>query len=196
MNYRSHIPQTLKLNYVRNEKQRINERCSNITLQNKHKSYFDNTLRLNDYPETIIQWTNSKPKRRKSKDNQHERKNDDFIYFPFPFISDKVDKQIRRIFHQEKIAVRLTRKNKTLRNVLKQSPHQHQCNLRNCPMTDKTMCNRQSVVYKITCNICNKFYLGALSDHYTSVFVNILSTHLHLSTNIHNHAIIKAHFLI
>ena len=28
-------------------------------------------------------------------------------------------------------------------------------------MTDKTLCNRQSVVYKITCNTCNKFYLGS-----------------------------------
>lgn len=182
VNHKSHIPQTMKLNYVMNERARIKERCSNILIHNKHEAYFDNTLRLNDYPETTIKIS----KRKRSKNN-FLKSDKDFLYFPFPFISDKVDKQIQNVFRRENMSVRLTRRNRTLRSALKHHPSPQTCELRNCPLNDQMLCNKKKVVYKIECKNCKKFYIGSTTrplhtrcrEHATNINSSV---HRHLIT--------------
>ena len=105
IHYRSHFPQTAKLNYIRNERQRISERCSNAEIHKQHENNFNKTLQLNGYPDSMIKKTNNKRRKR-------SKANFDGIYFPFPYVSEKVDNQIKNVFHRENINVRITKKAK------------------------------------------------------------------------------------
>ena len=57
--------------------------------------------------------------------------------------------------------IRLTRKNRTLRSALKNRKTVQTCSLQNCRITDKSICYRKNVVYKLTCDSCKNFYIGS-----------------------------------
>ena len=54
VHYKSAIPKKSKTNFIRNERKRIEERCSTQTATTKHQNAFDDILRLNGYPENSI----------------------------------------------------------------------------------------------------------------------------------------------
>lgn len=57
VHYQSAIPKTSKINFLRNERKRIEDKYFTKTTARKHQSNFDDVLRLNGYPESIIDQT-------------------------------------------------------------------------------------------------------------------------------------------
>ena len=46
-----------KINFIRNERKRTEDKCSTKMTARKHQNMFDDALRLNGYPEGIIDQT-------------------------------------------------------------------------------------------------------------------------------------------
>ena len=57
IHYRSDLPMHTKINIIKNERNRINLKCTSPTKRNSHQEEFDNILRLNGYPEHSINKT-------------------------------------------------------------------------------------------------------------------------------------------
>ena len=134
VNYNSNLPTTSKINFIKNERLRILERCSRKKDNQQCQIDFDKTLRLNDYPCNIVERTkiHLQDKKKRKQNNQDQR-----IFIRLPFINDNIDKTIKRIFKQENMDVGLTRKNFTLRNYLNKHQHEKECNISNCSINDK-----------------------------------------------------------
>ena len=66
VNFKSALPNRSKAHYIINERNRIRNRCSNEDNIEKHLDKFDNTLRLNDYPDTFINQTKALRKKEKN----------------------------------------------------------------------------------------------------------------------------------
>ena len=49
--------QKSKINFIRNERKRTEDKCSTKMTARKHQNMFDDALRLNGYPEGIIDQT-------------------------------------------------------------------------------------------------------------------------------------------
>ena len=60
--HQSAIPTKSKLNFIRNERKRIEDRCSSHISATQHLNTFDDILRLNGYPENSIEQT-KRPKK-------------------------------------------------------------------------------------------------------------------------------------
>ena len=148
----SHLPLRTKISIIRNERQRINARCSLLASQQKHEQSFDHMLQRHNYRPSVI--------RQSKKIQSSNTEAMDFMYLKFPYISDALDNKIKRIFRQENIPIRLTRRSYTLRNHLSKRPPPIPCQLPSCPLKNN-LCNRKSTVYKWTCLTCNHFYIGS-----------------------------------
>ena len=127
--------------------------------QAKHLREFDHTLELNDYPPEIIQ------KARTEKQRYEGEKSSDVVHFRFPYISDEIDRKVKRIFREENINVRLTRKGYTIRQYLNKTNKRNPCTLTGCILKDPNICSRKNVIYQITCNTCNSTYIGSTIRH-------------------------------
>ena len=57
VHHQSAIPTKSKLNFIRNDRKRIEDRCSSNTSGKQHLNTFDDILRLNGYPESSIEQT-------------------------------------------------------------------------------------------------------------------------------------------
>ena len=58
VHHQSAIPKRSKINFIRNERKRIDDRFSTQTTTAKHQDMFDDILRLNAYPENSVEQTN------------------------------------------------------------------------------------------------------------------------------------------
>jgi hypothetical protein len=166
---------------IRNERRRISERCSNSP--HHYLQEFDNTLKLNEYPEKFISLSKKKDKRQRR--HSHHSLEHRF-FFKMPFISDRVNHNIKRIFQKENLNIGLAHKSKTLRSVLKlkETPLRN-CELKDCPVKNINLCFQKNVIYKLTCPICHKTYIGStirplhirvkehLTRHISSVFTHL-----------------------
>ena len=54
IHHKSALPRRTNLHTIRNERERINQRCSTRESRDKHNNDFDETLSLNGYPQHII----------------------------------------------------------------------------------------------------------------------------------------------
>ena len=160
VNYKSSLPENAKLSFIRNEYKRIQNRCSSEELSHKNTKEFDRVLQLNGYPTEVIK----KAKTERTKKKEHSiRKNskDEHLNFKFPYISDNIDRQIKRIFKRENINIRLVRQGNTLRQCLKRPSDRPACSLNGCPIKNSDICHRKNVVYQLTCNVCRNTYIGS-----------------------------------
>ncbi|CAH3108214.1 unnamed protein product [Pocillopora meandrina] len=83
VHHQSALPKRSKTNFIRNERRRIQQRCSTQITSNKHDRDFDNILRLNGYPERTIHET--KHLQNHQRDPQTQTK--EWHYLKIPFIS-------------------------------------------------------------------------------------------------------------
>ena len=166
----SHLPSHVKFHFIKNERQRIYQRCSNIDTFNKHMTNFNTILRHNGYPEEYLQLTkrrldakhSSRGSKKKQEQKMANRKKEHQFFFRFPYISDKIDHQIKKIFKRENMNVQITRRTRTLRNCLNAGKHQTStCKLKDCPIRDNNICHRKMVIYRLTCINCQQFYIGS-----------------------------------
>ena len=100
VNFHSALPTGSKFSFIRNETERIVAKCSSEATASRNVQQFRNVLRLNEYPESIVceATARRRPLHRARSNTQTEP-----FYFPVPFISDRVNRQIRQLFHREGI---------------------------------------------------------------------------------------------
>ena len=63
VHHKSWLPMASKRNIILNERNRIAQRCSSEQSKEQHNTEFDEVLRLNGYPEQVINSTKSSNKR-------------------------------------------------------------------------------------------------------------------------------------
>ncbi|XP_022786007.1 uncharacterized protein LOC111326305 [Stylophora pistillata] len=156
VHYQSAIPTKSKLASIRNERKRIEDRCSSHISATQHLNAFDGILRLNDYPESNIE---------QSKHPQHPQSNSqpantEWSYLKISYISERLNHRISNIFKKENIPIRISHKSFTLRHALSQTPKVRKCTRDKCPISNTGLCLRRNVVYQLTCNSCKQQYIG------------------------------------
>ena len=157
VHHQSALPKRSKTNFIRNERRRIQQRCSTQITSNKHDRDFDNILRLNGYPERTIHET--KHLQNHQRDPQTQTK--EWHYLKIPFISDRLNRKITGIFKRENIPVRIAHKSYTLRQALSHNTTERKCNRPNCPIADTNLCLQRNTVYQLTCKACGEYYIGS-----------------------------------
>lgn len=85
------------------------------------------------------------------------------FYLTLPFISDSIDRKIKKVFKSEHINIRIYRKPRTLRQILRKRRPQQPCQMKNCPLRSD-ICLRKMVVYEIKCS-CGASYIGSTIRH-------------------------------
>ena len=86
------LPRNSKINFICNERKRIQQKCSTQTIFHKHACEFDNKLCFNRYPEDAI--NESKCPQNHPLDPQSQ--NTEWLYLKIPFISNRLDREIMR----------------------------------------------------------------------------------------------------
>jgi hypothetical protein len=82
------------------------------------------------------------------------------MYFEFPYINDKTDRQIQKVFKDTGLPVRLYRKSFTLRNALRPRRRREECQKKNCTLNND-LCLTKNCVYQLTCQECKESYIGS-----------------------------------
>ena len=165
LHYNSALPTSMKQNVISNELNRIKNRCSEPEQLLKATNEFKQKLQINNYPINFIKQCNYQKKRKR----QHKitsRQTDKIYYFNFPFLSDKIQNKIKRIFKNENLNVRLYDKKQTLRNSLKNFQQQQpKCNKRHCHINSPKLCLRKCCIYQFKCLQCSQIYIGSTTRH-------------------------------
>ena len=189
MNYSSGLPTRMKESTIRNEVKRIRDRSTEERDSERDLKEFKRILRLNGYNNKFID-NNMRTQRTR----QQSENNRPTFYLSLPFISDAVDRKIKRVFRNENINIRIYRKPRTLRQALGKQRPQQACNMRNCPLRSN-ICLRKMVVYEIKCS-CGASYIGStvrhlhtrMKEHYSTptsaIFKHRLSCQGSLETSI------------
>ena len=128
--------------------------------RDKHNNDFDEILRLNGYPQHIIDETF--PEEAPTPHTIRHNNNTDCLYLQIPYISDAVDYKIITIFKKKGLPVRITHKSTTLRQILKpKNNNPTSCNQTQCATSKDNLCFERNVVYQITCNECHQSHIGS-----------------------------------
>ena len=178
--FNSAIPTSVKRNIINNETKRRQERCSEPSNANMHMKEFKETMKMNGYPDNF-----QRPRRRQNRNQANNtRQAQDYMYFEFPYINDKIDKQIQKIFKETDLQVRLYRRSYTLRNALRPQRKTEACTIKDCPLKNN-LCHSKNCVYQITCTKCHELYIGStirpfhtrLKEHLTSPVSSVFTHH-------------------
>ena len=128
LSYQSAIPTKSKLNFIRNERKRIKEKCSSNISEKQHLNTFDDILRLNGYPENSIEQT----KRQKNPQRNPQPANTEWSYLKIPYISERLNHWITNIFRKGNTPVRIAHKSDMLRQALSHTSTERKCTRDKC----------------------------------------------------------------
>ena len=156
VHHQSAILKKAKINFIRNERKRIQDRCSTQTT--KHQGAFDEILRLNGYSESCIHHT-KQPQNRRREDSLPS--STEWSYLKIPYIPERLDHKITNIFRKEGIPIRIAHKPYTLRKALSHKIKGRTCTRDNCLIAHTKLCLLRNAVYQITCKNCNQHYIGS-----------------------------------
>ena len=161
VHFQSALPLAAKLSCIRNERKRINDRCSLPSDAIRHQENFDNILRLNGYPENVLHRSagcTRKPRKKRTIRPTDKK----WTYFQFPFINDSVQKRVQAIFTKNDLPVRVFDRNLTLRAALRTRQKENNiCNIKGCTMADSNLCYAKKCVYQLRCTNCLQVYIGS-----------------------------------
>ena len=157
VHYQSAMPTKSKRNFIRNERKRIEDRCSSNTSTKQHLGAFDDILRFNGYPENSIE---------QAKCPQNLQRNSqpistEWSYLKISYISERLNHKITNIVRKENIPVRVAHKSYTLRRALSHTSTERKCTRDKCPIANTGLCLRKNAVYQLTCNSCDQQYIGS-----------------------------------
>ena len=170
--YRSALPTNAKRNILVNEINRRKERCSSLEKAKSHIQDFKRTMQSNGYPANFLR--NENPRRRPRDDNTQATP-EDYMYFEFPYINDTIDRQIKKVFKEIELPVRIYRKSYTLRNALKDKPTTQECRMTTCQLKND-QCLIKNCVYQLTCNRCHEIYIGSTTRTFHTRFKEHMTT--------------------
>ena len=156
VHHQSAVPKKSKINFIHNERKRIKDKCSTKAMARKHQNTFDDVLRLNGYPKSIIDQT---------KHSQNHQKNPrplntEWSYLKIPYFSERLDYRITSIFRKRAYQYG-SRTNHTLSDELSHNNKERTYTRANCPISGTKLCLLRKAVYQITCNNCNQHYIGS-----------------------------------
>jgi hypothetical protein len=97
------------------------------------------------------------------------------MYFEFPYISDAIDRQVKRVFREIDLPVRIYRKSHTLRNALKDKPPTEDCRMKTCKLKND-QCLVKNCVYQLTCTNCQEIYIGSTTRAFHTRFKEHLTS--------------------
>lgn len=98
LHLQSALTRNSKINFIRKERRRDTAEIA-PPKRNKHDRTFDDILRINGYPDNVI----DKAKRPQNHDPQTSKA--DCLHFKIPFISDRLDHKITKIFRKEGLPI-------------------------------------------------------------------------------------------
>jgi len=138
VHHQSAIPKKSKINFIRNERKRIEDRCSTQTTSIKHRNMLDDIVRINGYSEDSIDQT----KHPQSHQRNSPPPNVDWSYLKIPYISERLNHKITNIFRKEGIPVRVPHRSYTLRRALSRNGTQAEriCTRDNCATSKTKLC--------------------------------------------------------
>ena len=150
------LPKHVKFNFVKNSVRQVADRCSDTEMKSLALNKLNNRLSKNGFTSVNFEKIlNSKRKPRPAK-------SDNVIFLKTLFINDRFTKKVNNILKKYNFPVKVVSKpNSKLShcfNNRKIDKHDH-CSLCDS-LPNKYCCDVRYVVYKATCNLCNKFYIG------------------------------------
>ena len=158
--HKSALPKRSKVNIIRNERKRINQRCSTEANKNKHNNDLNYMLRLNGYPSNKINGTLNRESHN-SQAPQSDNNGPKWLYLKIPYISDRIDYRITKLFKKEGIPVRITHESTALRQVLNtRRSNPTSCQRPECIISNKNLCFAKNCIYRIECTTCHLIYIG------------------------------------
>ena len=156
VHHESTINGKAKTNFIRNERKRIQDRCSTQTATNtKHQGAFDEILPLNGYSESCIHHTKQPQNRREDSFPS----NTEWSYLKIPYISERLDYKITTIFRKEGIPVRIARKSYALRKAFSHKITECTCTRDNWHIAHTKLCFLRNAVYQIRCKDCYQHHI-------------------------------------
>ena len=164
INYHSAQPLHQKINVIANEYSRIEQRCSLAERTDSHMADFENKLRINEYPDTVIQQAKNRLHKfdRKGAPNKVSHSDSQTYVFRMPFFDNATYYRVKNVFKKYKLPVRMITNSNTLRNVIRlPQPTQQECRFSNCIIRPSGLCYRRMVVYELVCGRCNSNYIGS-----------------------------------
>jgi hypothetical protein len=156
------LPSSTKMNIITNEWERIKSKCSGNALMKNERKRFCNKLMNNGH--TNIPHLSLQPRL------TTEVMEGPVFYLNIPFVSDEANTLIKRALKPLKLNIRLSHRSKQMKELLKPplsvgpTPSILSCHIKNCPVRSH-LCLSKFVVYKVTCNKCNEFYIGSTKKH-------------------------------
>ena len=118
-------------------------------------------LRLKGYSSNLINGI----LKRESHNNQAPQPNNNgpkWLYLKIPYISDRIDYWITKLFKKEGIPVRITHESTTLRQVLNpRHSNPRSCQRAECITSNKNLCFAKNCICQIKCTICHLIYIGS-----------------------------------
>ena len=124
---------------------------STKTIARKHQNTFDDVIRLNGYPESIIGQTKHSQNHQKNPRPLHT----EWSHLKIPYFSERLNYRVTSIFRKEGIPVRIAHKSYTLRRALSHNNKERTSTRANCPIIRTKLYLLRNAVYQITCNNCN-----------------------------------------
>lgn len=193
VNYKSALPLNGKVNYINNERNRIDDKTSSLDQKITNQNKFNEILEINNYPKEIIK-KSSHIRQKRSRQSKNKNTSKNYNYLSMPFISDSFNSEVRNMFKKENINIRISHRSYTLRNKLAKSTNTRNiiCTKNDCYLKNN-LCLRKNIVYEIKCNKCNNCYIGStirelhirVSEHLKSSSSSIYK-HLISCNNIYN----------
>ena len=161
------LPNKMKHNIVRNEWQRIKNRCGEPSNIHNVRKIFKEKLYRNGFD--MIPNLNSKYRSVQSNTTKP-------FYLSIPFISDEYDTRIRRALRTLNVPIRIVHKGKALQNILNKSnafapTRSGKCEMPGCPINSH-LCYKKLIVYKCVRKRCGQFYIGSTHEH-ALCYVNV-----------------------
>ena len=149
------LPQKTIHNIIKNEWQRIVNKCSSETQLQKHAMDFKGRLLKNGHQ---LNATRLHPKR----PSHHQAPNpqEPIFYLSIPFISNEMTHNIKRSLSYLGLNIRVTHRGKHLHQIFSNRRNQETCHLNGCILTNH-LCFTKGAVYMIKCTNCSQCYIGS-----------------------------------
>ena len=101
--------------------------------------------------------------KQRSTDSKTKKK----CYVNIPFINDKIHHKITQITRSLGFNVQFVHKSRnTLKSYLSEKTQLKTCKKHFCHINDSQKCFSYNIVYKITCAMCYKFYIGSTTQYF------------------------------
>ena len=150
----SYLPKHVKANFVVNSVRQVAEKCPNIALGKLDRRLYKNGFKNVNFEKIL-----------KGKNKNKPNKCDDPVFLQTIFINDRFTKNVNKIIGHYNFPVKVISKpNKKLSQCFIAKKRTKHVNCKICDhLPDKYRCDDRYVVYKLTCNICKKSYIGETS---------------------------------